>query len=72
MLVLTRRCGERIRIGDDIWVTVVSLERGKVRLGIEAPRDVHILRQELFATPPGRSAALPKPTAVAASGARRA
>ncbi len=49
MLVLTRRAGERLLIGENILVTVVSVERGKVRLGIEAPPDVLILREELTA-----------------------
>jgi carbon storage regulator len=47
MLVLTRRAGERLLIGDNIAVTVVRAERGKVRLGIEAPPDVVVLREEL-------------------------
>lgn len=47
MLVLTRKEGERIRIGDDVVVAVVALKGGKVRIGIEAPPDVHILRDEL-------------------------
>jgi carbon storage regulator len=52
MLVLTRRPGQRILIDDRIVVTVVSLKNGQVRLGIEAPSDVHILREELQDTPP--------------------
>jgi carbon storage regulator len=52
MLVLTRRAGERLLIGDNISVTVVSVERGKVRLGIEAPPDVLVLREELTAHRP--------------------
>jgi carbon storage regulator len=51
MLVLTRRAGERLLIGDRITVTVVSVDRGKVRLGIEAPPDVLVLREELTAQP---------------------
>jgi carbon storage regulator len=47
MLVLTRKPGERIVLGDSIHVTVISLERGRVRLGVEAPPEVCILRQEL-------------------------
>jgi carbon storage regulator len=66
MLVLTRRCGERILIGDNIWITVVNVERGKVRLGIEAPPDVLVLREELSgARAATRSATLPVPTVVA-------
>ncbi len=48
MLVLTRKLGEKIRIGQDICITVVDVERGKIRLGIEAPREVPIYRQELL------------------------
>jgi carbon storage regulator len=47
MLVLTRKVGDRIWIGDDICVTVVSVNRGKVRVGIEAPRAVPVRRAEL-------------------------
>ena len=47
MLVLSRRESERIRLGDSITVTVVRLGRDKVRLGIEAPSDVIVLREEL-------------------------
>ena len=49
MLVLTRRIGEEILIGENIRVQVVEVQRGRVRLGISAPGDVHILRAELFA-----------------------
>ncbi|MBL4869172.1 MAG: carbon storage regulator [Pseudomonadales bacterium] len=48
MLVLTRRVGETIRIGDDIFVTVLeSNSANSARIGIKAPRDVEILRTEL-------------------------
>ena len=47
MLVLSRKPHERILIGDDIAVTVVRVGPGNVRLGIEAPRDVPIVRDEL-------------------------
>ena len=49
MLVLTRKVGEKFRVGDDIYVTVVRIADGGVRLGIEAPADVTILRAELIA-----------------------
>lgn len=48
ILVLSRRLGEKIVIGDNICITVVDIDRGKIRLGIEAPRDVPIYRQELL------------------------
>ena len=47
MLVLTRKAGEQIQIGDHIVVTVVRLLGGGVRLGIEAPNDARIVRGEL-------------------------
>jgi carbon storage regulator len=47
MLVLSRRKDERIKVGKDIVLTVVSIRGGKVRVGIEAPRDVCVLRGEL-------------------------
>jgi carbon storage regulator len=47
MLVLTRNEGQAIRIGDDVKLTVVSTKGGQVRIGIEAPRDLTILRAEL-------------------------
>ena len=54
MLVLSRRENERIRLGDSIVVTVVRLSGDKVRLGIEAPADVVVLREELEPyVPPG-------------------
>ena len=48
MLVLTRRVGETIRIGDDIEVTVVAVQRETVRLSIKAPREVRVHRQEVY------------------------
>lgn len=47
MLVLSRRESERIRLGDSIVVTVVRVAGDRVRLGIEAPADVLVLRDEL-------------------------
>jgi len=47
MLVLSRKQSERIRVGQDIVVTVVRVAGDKVRLGIEAPPDVVVLRDEL-------------------------
>lgn len=47
MLVLTRKKHERLLIGDDIVLTIVEIKRGSVRLGVEAPRDVRIMRQEI-------------------------
>ncbi len=47
MLVLTRKLMEKLFIGDEICVTVVRLEGGQVRLGIDAPREVAVVRAEL-------------------------
>lgn len=47
MLSLTRRVGESVLIGDDIEVVIVQMKSGQVRLGIKAPRDVPVLRNEL-------------------------
>ncbi len=61
MLVLSRKQSQRIRLGNSIVVTVVRVSGDKVRLGIEAPADVLVLREELeqrpVATP--EQAALP-------------
>ncbi len=64
MLVLSRRERERIRLGDSIIVTVVRLSGDRVRLGIEAPADVLVLRDELDpleqANPAGQPAVEPR------------
>jgi carbon storage regulator len=52
MLVLSRRENERIKLGSSIVVTVVRVTGDKVRLGIEAPADVLVLREELDQAPP--------------------
>jgi carbon storage regulator len=49
MLVLSRKIAERILIGDSIVLTVVKIQGGIVRLGIEAPPEIHIAREELLA-----------------------
>jgi carbon storage regulator len=49
MLVLTRRVGETIMVGDDIEVEVLEVRPGIVRLGVRAPRSVRVLRSELVA-----------------------
>ena len=48
MLVLTRKIGEGIVIGDDVTITIVEMKGGTVRIGIDAPRDKKIYRQEIF------------------------
>lgn len=52
MLVLSRKSGERIQIGDEIVVTVVRVGPNSVRLGIEAPREMAVLRDELQSQTP--------------------
>ena len=47
MLVLSRKVGERILLGDNIRITVVRVSGGGVRLGIEAPSDVSVVREEV-------------------------
>jgi carbon storage regulator len=61
MLVLSRKLGEKIYISDNICITVVDIDRGKIRLGIEAPRDVPIFRQELLPLQGNRPAAPDSP-----------
>lgn len=58
MLVLTRKLMEKLYIGDDICITVVRLESGQVRLGIEAPRQVSVVRAELRRHTAGRGGTL--------------
>ena len=48
MLVLTRKAGEGIIIGDDIKITIIELKGGGVRIGIDAPREMKVHRQEVF------------------------
>ena len=48
MLILTRRVGETLKIGEDIEVTVLGLRGGQVRMGINAPRDVAVHREEIL------------------------
>lgn len=48
MLVLTRKIGECIKVGEDIWITVLTAERGQARIGITAPRNKPIVRTELL------------------------
>ena len=59
MLVLTRKVGERILIGDDVVIEVLEVRGDRVRIGARAPGDVKILREELVGRPVRRQAGDP-------------
>lgn len=61
MLVLSRKQNESIKIGDNITLTVVEIRGNKVRLGIDAPDDVAVHRQEIWATIQAEKAQAPEP-----------
>jgi carbon storage regulator len=85
MLVLTRKLMEKLYIGDNVCVTVVRLEGGQVRLGIDAPREISVVRAELLegrgpspakdavepGTPPPPMSIKTRPDAARGSGIRR-
>jgi len=48
MLVLTRRPGESIVVGENIVVTVIEIKGGQVRIGIDAPREAEVYREEIY------------------------
>ncbi|HJL56516.1 MAG: carbon storage regulator CsrA [Arenicellales bacterium] len=48
MLILTRRVGETLNIGDNIQVTVLGVRGSQVRIGVKAPKDVAVHREEIF------------------------
>lgn len=58
MLVLSRKLSQQILIGSDISLTIVKIDRNQVRIGIEAPESVTILREELAAGRPHKGLAL--------------
>lgn len=64
MLILTRKPGETIRIGDDISVTVLGVNGQQVRLGINAPKGVPVDREEIAIR---KASEMPKPVAVPAA-----
>jgi carbon storage regulator len=49
MLILSRKTEEEIRLGENITIKVLAIHNGQVKLGIEAPRDVRVVRGELYA-----------------------
>jgi carbon storage regulator len=63
MLVLSRKPGERILIGDDVAVTIVRIGPNTVRLGIDAPREMNIVREELCQRAAASGEATQTPTA---------
>jgi len=66
MLVLSRRVGDSVVIGDDVVITVLEVRGDVIRIGVDAPRSVAVRRQELLAelTENNRAAASPSPAAV--------
>ena len=61
MLVLTRKSNQSIMIGDEIEVSILSVSGDKVRLGIDAPRDVAVFRKEVYDVIDERGAGNPRP-----------
>ena len=48
MLILTRRVGETLMVGDDVTVTVLGVKGNQVRIGVNAPKDVEVHREEIY------------------------
>lgn len=48
MLILTRRLGETLMVGDDVTVTVLGVKGNQVRIGVNAPKDVAVHREEIY------------------------
>ena len=48
MLILSRKTDQAIKIGDDITITIIDIHGDQVKIGVEAPKDVRVFRQEVF------------------------
>ena len=48
MLILSRKTDQAIKIGDDITITIIDIHGDQVKIGVDAPRDVKVFRQEVF------------------------
>ncbi|MBX2836436.1 MAG: carbon storage regulator CsrA [Gammaproteobacteria bacterium] len=68
MLILTRRSNERIFIGDNIVLSILAIEGNRVKLGIDAPKDVAILREEIRGVAIEPEQTVPEPLQLKASG----
>jgi len=72
MLILTRKSGETITIGENIQIRVLGVKGGQVRIGIDAPREVSVNREEVHARVQAESDAAASPEAVLADAASKA
>ncbi|MEA2253687.1 MAG: carbon storage regulator [Solirubrobacteraceae bacterium] len=68
MLIITRRAGEKIRIGDDVCIEVMEVSGSTVRVGIAAPRSIPVYREEIWAAVAAEHAAAAKSGASPAPG----
>lgn len=67
MLILTRRVGETLMIGDEVTVTVLGVKGNQVRIGVNAPRDISVHREEIYERIKREQAGTPGQTTVEAS-----